>query len=209
MAKAGVTQAGHELCLDFSNTVDWRNGPEREDRLTSFNSLVSWSVKKGLVTKAEAQALARESGGRHMEEEILDRAIQLRETIYRIFSGVAHETPPSDEEIARLNNFLSSYSTSSRVVKLGGGFTWEWVPGKGLEGRILWPIAKSAADLLTSELVERVTECANVEQGCGWIFLDKSKSGTRRWCSMDGCGNRSKVRAWYERQEHTGQTKAV
>jgi predicted RNA-binding Zn ribbon-like protein len=66
---------------------------------------------------------------------------------------------------------------------------------------MLWPIAKSAADLLASGQLGRVTECANEEEGCGWVFLDKTRSGTKKWCSSTGCGNRAKVRAWYERHE--------
>jgi len=62
----------------------------------------------------------------------------------------------------------------------------------------LWPVAWSAADLLTSGRVARVRACA--DRRCGWMFLDASRSRRRRWCSMEACGNRAKARRHYRRQ---------
>jgi predicted RNA-binding Zn ribbon-like protein len=190
-----------ELSLDFSNTVDWRNGEKRVDSLKTFGSLVDWSVKKGVIRRGEATSILRLAKDEHSEENTLGKAIQLRETIYRVFSSVAHDHHPDDEDISALNKFLSDYPVSSAIVRTGDEFGWAMVPGKGMEARMLWPIAKSAADLLTSDQLGRVTECANEEEGCGWVFLDKTRSGTKKWCSSTGCGNRAKVRAWYERHE--------
>jgi predicted RNA-binding Zn ribbon-like protein len=188
-----------ELSLEFSNTVDWRNGERREDSLTSFSSLVNWSVEKGVIGSDQAHILLRKAKEEHTEKTTLKKAIQLRETLYRIFSAVAHDRHPEGEDVNALNKFLSDYPVSSNVVRMGEVYRWEMVPGRGEEGRMLWPIAKSAADLLTSDQLGRVTECANEEEGCGWVFLDKTRSGTKKWCSSTGCGNRAKVRAWYER----------
>jgi predicted RNA-binding Zn ribbon-like protein len=190
-----------ELSLDFSNTVDWRNGEKRDDSLKTFNSLVEWSVKKEIIEADETPSILRRAKEEHAEESTLRKAIQLRETIYRIFSSVAHDHHPDEEDISSLNRFLSDYPVSSAIVRTGHEYGWATVTGKGAEGRMLWPIAKSAADLLTSEQLGRVTECANEEEGCGWVFLDKTRSGTKKWCSSTGCGNRAKVRAWYERHE--------
>jgi len=190
-----------ELSLDFSNTVDWRNGEKRDDSLRTFGSLVEWSVKKGTISSDEAPSIMRRAKDEHLEESALGKAIQLRETIYRIFSSVAHDHHPHDGDVSALNKFLSDYPVSSAIVRTGHEYGWAVVPGRGLEGRMLWPIAKSAADLLTSDQLGRVTECANEEEGCGWVFLDKTRSGTKKWCSSTGCGNRAKVRAWYERHE--------
>ena len=190
-----------ELSLDFSNTIDWRNGEKRDDSLRTFGSLVEWSVKKGTIPRDEAPSIIRRAKEEHVEDSTLRRAVQLRETIYRIFSAVAHDHHPDDDDVSALNEFLSNYPVSSSIVRTGHDYGWTVVPGRGAEGRMLWPIAKSAADLLTSDQLGRVTECANEEEGCGWVFLDKTRSGTKKWCSSTGCGNRAKVRAWYERHE--------
>ena len=192
-----------ELSLDFSNTVDWRNGEKKEDSLKTFESLVDWSVKKGIVPGDEAPSIMRRAKEEHAAGSTLRRAVQLRETIYRIFSAVAHDHHPEDEDVSALNKFLSDYPVSSSIVRTGQAYGWTMVPSRGTEGRMLWPIARSAADLLTSDQLGRVTECANEEEGCGWVFLDKTRSGTKKWCSSTGCGNRAKVRAWYERHEKT------
>jgi predicted RNA-binding Zn ribbon-like protein len=65
--------------------------------------------------------------------------------------------------------------------------------------RIFWPITRSAAELLTSADIDRVRECDG--RGCGWLFLDTSKAGRRRWCSMAICGNRAKARRHRETRD--------
>jgi len=201
MAKQAKWNPAYELSLDFANTVDWRNGSNRRDNLEAFSSLVTWGVKEGVISGEEASALANEARAEHAQEMAFRKAIQLRETIYRIFSSVAHDEHPDEADLRALNKVLSDYPASSAIVRSGDEYAWTWVPDRGAEGRILWPIAKSAADLLTSDELGRVTECANEEEGCGWVFLDKTRSRTRRWCSMDGCGNRAKARTWYDRHE--------
>ena len=62
----------------------------------------------------------------------------------------------------------------------------------------LWPVVRSAADLLTGPSLERVKRCPG--EGCGWLFLDTSRNGSRRWCDMASCGNRARVRAFAARQ---------
>ena len=196
-----ATGPGIELGLDFSNTVEWRNGDRREDSLETFESLVDWSAEKGVISRDDAPSILRSAREERTEESTLLRAVQLRETIYRIFSSVAHDRRPDEKDVGALNKFLSAYPVSSSVVRVGQEYSWVLVPGSSAEARMLWPVAKSAADLLTSDQLGRVTECANEEEGCGWVFLDKTRSGTKKWCSSTGCGNRAKVRAWYDRHE--------
>jgi predicted RNA-binding Zn ribbon-like protein len=63
--------------------------------------------------------------------------------------------------------------------------------------RMLWPVARSAADTLTSGDLKRVRRCAR--QGCDWLFVDTSKNRSRRWCSMSMCGSRVKAGRYYRR----------
>jgi predicted RNA-binding Zn ribbon-like protein len=199
METVEMHQPGVKLCLDFSNTVDWRNSKDAQDSLGSFQSLVVWSTKKGIIGRQDATELIQSATGRNLESSTLKRAVELRESIYKIFSAVAHGRKPSEQDIRALNDVLASASVSTRVARKGDQFEWEWDVDGSPQSRLLWPIAKSAADLLTSGKLGRVRECANEEDGCGFVFIDTTKSGTRRWCSMDTCGNRTKVRAWYER----------
>jgi predicted RNA-binding Zn ribbon-like protein len=79
--------------------------------------------------------------------------------------------------------------------RLVPGAPWAWrlepVPDLRLP---LLHVALSAAELLTSPQLPRVKACPLPEGGCGWLFLDETKNGTRRWCSMAHCGARAKNR---------------
>jgi predicted RNA-binding Zn ribbon-like protein len=66
---------------------------------------------------------------------------------------------------------------------------------------MLWPVARSAAELLSSESVDRVRECAS--STCTWLFIDDSRNRRRRWCDMASCGNRAKARRYYERHRRS------
>ena len=70
--------------------------------------------------------------------------------------------------------------------------------------RPIWPVALSAAELLMLGDLGRVEECPGSD-GCGWLFFDSSKNGRRRWCSMEGCGSRDKMRRLYARKRNGGR----
>jgi predicted RNA-binding Zn ribbon-like protein len=193
-----------ELCLDFSNTIDWRNGRHGQtpkDRLRDYDNLVDWSKDHGLIRAEEVKSvsrLARESG---KDASIFRRGIELREAIYEVFSAIAHKKRPNNHDLEVLNKFVSESMAQSKIVRTGDEFQWACYGMQNEPDSMLWPIARSAADLLTSGHLIDVRECANEFEGCGWLFLDESKSHTRKWCSMSGCGNVAKARRYYERHK--------
>jgi len=77
-------------------------------------------------------------------------------------------------------------------------FEWAWVLDANDLDRMLWPIVRSAAELLTSGDLRKVRQCAR--EGCDWLFVDASKNHSRRWCSMNMCGSRVKARRYYQRK---------
>ena len=72
---------------------------------------------------------------------------------------------------------------------------------------VLWPIVQSAADLLTTESLDRVRLCK--AEDCGCLFVDASKNRSRRWCAMSDCGNRAKVRRHRQRLRESAVRLAV
>lgn len=209
MAEAGKQKVNFELvggrlCLDFVNTLEGsRETGETEEKLLSYGDLVAWGRQAGVVTEREARTLlraaARNPGG---AARALGRARELREAIYEIFYAVAHDRrAPSKNDLAVLNAELSEAMAQSQVVRTGDGFAWDWsVNDEALE-RVIWPVARSAAELLTSGEVGRTRVC---EAGdCSWLFMDLSKNRSRRWCDMKFCGNRAKSRRHYERKRAT------
>jgi predicted RNA-binding Zn ribbon-like protein len=119
----------------------------------------------------------------------------LRETIHRCFAATAAGHEPDETDLAALNAALAS-APARRQVRPGG---WEVEAPEPSVGLLLAPVLWSAADLLVGRQLPRVRQCAN--PACGWLFLDDSKSGNRRWCSMSACGNRAKAHRHYQRQK--------
>lgn len=197
--RSSLGESNHELCLDFADTVDWRTGRHRKENLPSYEELVAWSRRKGVLGQGDSERLNRLAKGREaLKEEVMREAYRLREAIFRLFSAAAHGRRADPDDVGVLNLYLTRGLSKMTVQARGSGYGWTWRTDESAD-LMLFPVARSAADLLTSEDLVRVKECANEEQGCGWLFLDSSKSQTRKWCSMDSCGNRMKFKTYYER----------
>jgi predicted RNA-binding Zn ribbon-like protein len=188
------------VCLDFANTVDWRTSRHPREGLKGYNDLVSWSQRVGLLDESRVKRLLREAMTRHAEsEKVLRRGIALREAISRVFSATTHGEKPRSSDLQTLNDVLPEALSKLRVVHSGDQFVFDWEGTDVSLDQMLWPVAKSAAELLVSQDLGRVRECANEEEGCGWLFMDSTKNRNRRWCDMDSCGNRVKARRYYKR----------
>jgi predicted RNA-binding Zn ribbon-like protein len=189
---------GGRLCLDFANTVGWHGSNHPQERLNSYSDLISWSKHVGILPDNEAQQLIHEAKLHSKEARaVLKRAITLRESIYRIFSAIADGLSPENRDLATLNTELSEAMAHLRIAPTSDGFAWIFDTKGNMLHQMLWPITRSAADLLTSKETNRVGKCS--AKDCGWLFMDVSRNRTRRWCDMKSCGNRAKARRYYER----------
>jgi predicted RNA-binding Zn ribbon-like protein len=190
------------LCLDFTNTVSWRKDERRHDWLASYTNLVAWGLIAGVLNDSEARKLADRAGQQpEAAARVLARAMILREALYCIFSDASAGRMPDTAKLALLNDELRQACRYLNLAPAAGCFVWEWERDPDLLDRMLWPVAHSAAELLTSAELNRVGECEG--EGCGWLFVDRSKNRSRRWCDMDGCGNRAKARQHYRRKRET------
>ena len=190
---------GGELCLDFANTIGPRHDPDRvEDHLRSYSDLVSWARQTGSLPSAWAERLLRGARDRLPAAQlVVARALQLREAIYTVLAARVRGGKVPRESLHAIE-WEAARAAAHRHIVCGtdGAFSWTWDDDGDL-GRPLWPVALSAADLLTSGRLALVRECAL--ETCGWLFLDTSRNQTRRWCDMKVCGNRAKARRFYER----------
>lgn len=205
-AASNLELVGGSLCLDYANTVSARTEGLCREYLTNYDELVAWSHHVGILTSEEARAL-HDSAECRPDQAIatLSRAVTVRELLFRVFSAIVHDQEPDTADLATLNRVIREGLSRMEISPDGPGFAWTWVVGKEELDRILWPILRSAADLLTSRDLRRVQQCAR--DGCDWLFLDLSKNQSRRWCSMDTCGSLVKSRRYYrrkKRQERTG-----
>lgn len=197
-----VELVGGELCLDFTNTASRRGTETPEDRLGDYDDLVTWAERVQLLRPGDADRLRREARQRTGDAiRVVARARALRERIYRVFSAAAAGEEAAPDDLRALSDAVSAAARHRSLAESDGGFAWKWVESEEPLEDVLWPIAQSAADLLTSDALDRVKECHN--QRCTWLFVDQSRNRSRRWCDMKDCGNRAKARRHYARTKRT------
>jgi predicted RNA-binding Zn ribbon-like protein len=196
-----TTLQGNHLALDFVNTVDslgtwaardpnWRLSPRRRELMPDASALLHWGRRLGIVSENEL--------GSEATERDLRSAIELRELLYAIFAAVADESPPRTEHLRTLAQHYSEAVRAATLEPGPDGFRWTWADRDPAD-RIRWVVCSAAMELLVSDQLGRVKQCH--DEGCGWVFLDMSKNGSRRWCSMQGCGARAKMRRQYRRKK--------
>jgi len=187
-------------CLDFANTVDHRAAAHPEELLTDYPRLLRWGEQAGVITSKTAEHLrvaGQAAPGR--ARSILQSAIALRDAIYDVFSAVAEQQTAPGTQLAVLNRAIHDAMKHTQIAYGNRRFTWEWVCPENSFDSVLWPVARAAVDLLTSDQLVHVRRCA--ADSCAWLFLDTTKNHRRRWCEMKTCGNRAKAKAYYERQK--------
>lgn len=191
-----------DASLDLVNTVDWTpNGPVAE-RLVDYAALLSWAEGTGMLGPDEAARLRRMGARRSAEaERVHVEALRLRGLIREASLGVVRGNP-EPAVLEQLNRVVSRALEHRRLGTVTRGrpraaLRWEWLdPSDALEAP-LWRVALACATLLTSAEAERIRMCEG--PNCGWMYVDRSRNGLRRWCAMDTCGGREKARRHYAR----------
>jgi len=191
--------SGGALCLDFANTVGDRPYSQN-DHLQSYADLLSWARQADLVDRSRQISLAHEADSHpRVAARVFREAVDLRECIFHVFAALADGHRPAAADLARLNDSLAPVMGRLRLESDEEGIDWGWKgPATALD-QMIWPVVRSAADLLTSEEGKSLRQCDS--DTCSWLFVDRSRTRRRRWCDMKTCGNRAKARRHYERQK--------
>jgi predicted RNA-binding Zn ribbon-like protein len=181
---------GGRLCLDFVNTLDPWYGDERIDYIPDYQALSEWAVHIGCSAARDQKIMRGLAEDFPLEAAAVhQRAIDLRADLHALLRR--DRAAGNSRALLGLNRELRRSGRHLTIVRSGPAYELTFAFEEELDA-MLWPIARSAAELLSSPRdLARVRECDGVD--CGWIFIDTSKSGRRRWCSMDICGNRAKV----------------
>src|SRR5215813_370014 len=208
---------GGRLCLDFVNTVDGRkndSSPGKSkplnslllgDKLKDYSDLVAWSQHSGIVTTAEAARLLKESKQKpSTANTVLHRAIALREALHHIFVATVMKSVPLSIDLETVNDELLKARKNERLIRTDNGWRWKLIGGESALDRMLWSIAQSAAEFLSTADLSRLRECGGEE--CGWLFEDTSRNRSRQWCHMEDCGNLAKVRRFRTRVRSSSKT---
>ena len=189
---------GSVLCLDFVNTIHDRIYEPERDYWVTYVHLLQWALKAGIIKPGEYEILleyyeSKPSPG----PKLLKEAIKVRELLYSLFLPISSGKKVSGDNLAAFNEIVSKCLPRLRLKPHNKGFsqTWQFTPGESV--MIIAPVIYSAYELLLSDRLDRIKECTN----CGWLFLDTTKNGTRRWCSMNTCGSIVKAKEWYHRNK--------
>jgi predicted RNA-binding Zn ribbon-like protein len=194
----GFLFVGNLLALDFVNTCPVQNG-EPVELLPDFSALLRWFRAADLLGARDAANLEQKWGKSGRAQRTVDRMRELREKLREEITawekgGVVHH-----KTVNELNRLMSDHPMLTRLASAGATLSMElWFPPQQPEDLIA-PLAHSAATLFASVDRNRVRRCDQ----CVLHFHDTSKKGTRRWCSMQLCGNRLKVAAYAARRRLT------
>jgi predicted RNA-binding Zn ribbon-like protein len=193
---------GGRPCLDFVNTVDWRGTDHPVEFLHTYDDLVVWSRHAGTISDQEAHQLLQQAKAEASRgAAVLQKALELREAIYRIFASVAKGLPVAEPDLMIFNRHLGATMQSSKIIQQKQELIFDTLgDSEKLEG-VLNPLVRSAADLLVSAERKRVKKCG--DPACGWLFLDISRNRSRRWCDMRDCGNRAKASRFYKKRKES------
>lgn len=199
----GFLFVGNHLALDFVNTRPVPNG-EPLELLPDFRALLRWFQASGLLSTREAARLRQQWGESAQARRTVETMQELRERLRKEILGWEQDRELHQATLDEINKLLAEHPMRTRLSKgecKGATEIESWFEIKSPED-LFAPLASSAADLFANADRSRVRKCDN----CALHFCDTSKKGTRRWCSMQLCGNRLKVAAYAARKRENEST---
>ena len=188
---------GNHPALDLVNTVAWRLDPARTvDRLPDGVALVRWAAFVGLLDDAQAAAFTAElDHDPHADRRIVAQVRRTRERLYRVLQPMAVGAQPTGADLATLHDGLLDALGRAEVSTV---LPLEWSTGLRAVTDLPDELALTTWRLLEREDRRRLRQCQDSD--CGWLFLDRTKNGSRVWCSSADCGNRTRARRHYQRR---------
>lgn len=192
--------ADSALCLEFANTRSWRGKPNPSEELNSPNEWLQWTLDHGAASE-EVVAALRQKAAERPEEALaaFDKAIGFRESLYNLLYAHSLQLDAPAKDRMAVQSVLQRALARLQLTQRAQG--WDLEPDDfalDWDAPLFGP-ALSAAQLLTGEYATKVRSCGRPE--CLWLFLDLTKNHSRKWCSMQTCGNVVKARANYLRKK--------
>jgi predicted RNA-binding Zn ribbon-like protein len=196
MAEDFQLVSGH-LALDFANTLDYRYDPDRLiDLIPTYQRFLAFCRQSGVITTAQMRTLlaGTSKADAHRTHQ---QVIEFREALYFLILSVVSGRRPDERYLRTFNSFLADARVPDRIEWQKNNLVRSYRGLAESPAGPLWLLLDAAATLLTSPDRHRIHECN--EETCRWLFLDRSKNHSRRWCDMRLCGNRSKAQRFYAR----------
>lgn len=181
------TYIGNNLAIDFLNTRIFDRDEEIE-LLNSPQEFYSWVNGAGLSIDDD------------IKSQDLSIILEFREALSHVFTATLNDRAIPSKALDIINKHLINHGVEQKLKRVQGRLEIHSVNTKMSQEQLLGHIANEAALLLVSNKLEKLKKCANPK--CILLFIDTSKSGKRRWCSMDVCGNRAKAASHYLNSKH-------
>lgn len=176
---------GGHVALDFVNTDVVSQADRSTDVLRTAAEFLAWCGYAGLVAgEAGPNGLSRDQSRR-----LLATAAALRAAVRSVVEAVAEHRDADRDALSTLRSATADAVARAVPVLVEGRIVWSWEPTPDAS---VWELATAATDLLRGGPTERLKICP----GCGFVFLDATKNGSRRWCSMEDCGKQEKMRRY-------------
>ena len=193
---------GNHVALDFVNTQMIVKGKLTE-LLENFEDLVSWLVQAKLWSKVESERISSRFNP-EQTTSLLEQAKRFRAALRVMVERITTHKPIPHSAVADINYILSLRPGYPQVVRIKNGFERRFHSPVAPAESVLVPIAEAASDLLCKIDCALIKKCANA--ACILYFYDTTKNHRRNWCSMQLCGNRMKVAAFFRRMRKSKQS---
>jgi predicted RNA-binding Zn ribbon-like protein len=186
-----------EASLDLVNTATWSERGLLNDRFTDYGRVVEWAAGAGVVGRAGAARLRRAAAEHPSAARSACASTRaLRSALQELYAAVT-AGGPLDAPLRGFHPWLAEAHAHLRLDaptaadrREGRALRWAWDEEEGRLDALLWPVVRGAAELLASGEGARIRMCGGEE--CGWVYVDRSRNGLRRWCEMETCGTRAK-----------------
>jgi predicted RNA-binding Zn ribbon-like protein len=195
---------GGRLSLEFVNTMSGLREVRPEERITAYADLAWWAQQVGLIDRRRMQELIAEAGAHPRKaEEAREEALAAREALHDVIVAALGQREAPAAQLAIVNRWVAAAMQRRRLRPAkSGGFEAAFDDDGDLLA-FLRPVAADAVNVLERELpLGLVRRCDESEHGrCGWLFVDETRNHSRRYCSMNDCGNRAKQRRHWRRKK--------
>jgi predicted RNA-binding Zn ribbon-like protein len=181
--------AGH-VALDFANTDVYAQGDEALDVLHTAAEFAAWCGAQGLALAPDNVRQVHDKA----ERATLAGAAALRSAVRAVAEDFANGRTVTQEALDSLHSSYADALGRSRATVTATGLEWSW--NDGTPQALIDALAHSAVTLMAHGRVDRIKACP----ACGFLFLDKTKNGSRRWCDMADCGTEDKSRRYVEKR---------
>jgi predicted RNA-binding Zn ribbon-like protein len=182
---------GDEISFDLINTISWKGTEREHDWLDRPKNFIDWAVAVGLIDTRKARVFKRRSMADLAKAMEMVRTI--RNDLFNVLFPLAVKEKPSRKAMIKFEAWIQRI-VRHRHIDISS-YQWIWNDPCSF-AEILFPVIWNASHIITGVDHSRIRNCP----ACNWIFYDRTRNRSRRWCDMEDCGSRDKSLRYYHRQ---------